>query len=117
MIARAEMRLAEEYDAAQERGEVAGHDRSKVEPDNVATAAGLGLRRDEILEARRLHDAELAKEVARNASYAPARVRLQRNRKEPMVSDLPVANYLRAAGVTNLQLPSSSHKLAASLAA
>ena len=58
--ARAEMRLAEEYDAAQERGEVAGHGRSKVEPDNVTTAADLGLRRDEIHDARKLRDAERA---------------------------------------------------------
>lgn len=56
--ARAEMRLAEEYDDAQERGEVAGHGRSKVEPANVTTAADLGLRRDEIHEARKLRDAE-----------------------------------------------------------
>lgn len=58
--ARAEMRLAEEYDAAQERGEVAGHGRSKVEADNVTTTADLGLRRDEIHAARRLRDAEAA---------------------------------------------------------
>lgn len=58
--ARAEMRLAEEYDAAQDRGEVAGHGRSKVEADNVTTAADLGLRRDEIHEARKLRDAEQA---------------------------------------------------------
>lgn len=56
--ARAEMRLAEEYDAAQERGEVAGHGRSKVEPANVTTVADLGLRRDEIFEARKMRDAE-----------------------------------------------------------
>lgn len=58
--ARAEMRLAEEYDAAQERGEVAGHGRSKVEADNVTTTADLGIRRDEIHEARKLRDAEAA---------------------------------------------------------
>lgn len=58
--ARAEMRLAEEYDAAQDRGEVHRHggDKSNVASDNVATAADLGLRRDEIHEARRLRDAE-----------------------------------------------------------
>jgi hypothetical protein len=39
---------------------VAGHGRSKVEPDNVTTAADLGLRRDEIHEARKLRDAEAA---------------------------------------------------------
>ncbi|MGI3168425.1 hypothetical protein ACRARG_04685 [Pseudooceanicola sp. C21-150M6] len=65
--ARAEMRLAEEYDAAQERGEVAGHgatsggrgnQHGKVEDHNVSTAADLGLRRDEIYEARQFRDAE-----------------------------------------------------------
>lgn len=62
--ARAEMRLAEEYDDAQERGEVAKSgqrndlvvDRNEVKP----TAADLGLRRDEIHEARKLRDAERA---------------------------------------------------------
>lgn len=61
--ARAEMRLAEEYDAAQDRGEVAtgregkglGVARSNAQ---IATAADLGLRRDEIHEARKLRDAE-----------------------------------------------------------
>jgi len=60
--ARAEMRLAEEYDAAQERGEVVGsHDgaRKRVDSDNaIVTAADLGLRRDEIHEARSFRDAE-----------------------------------------------------------
>jgi uncharacterized protein YjiS (DUF1127 family) len=58
--ARAKMRLADEYDAAQARGEVAGHGRSKVEADNVTTVADLGLRRDEIHEARKLRNAEAA---------------------------------------------------------
>lgn len=59
--ARAEMRLAEEYDAAQDRGEVASAgQRSNVVADNVSTAADLGIRRDEIHEARRLRDAETA---------------------------------------------------------
>lgn len=58
--AAAKRRLADEYDAAQARGEVAGHGRSKVEPVNVTTAADLGLRRDQIHEARRLRDAEAA---------------------------------------------------------
>jgi hypothetical protein len=62
--ARAKIRLADEYDAAQERGEVS---RGGGRPDCVvdrnavpATAADLGLRRDEIYEARRLRDAEAA---------------------------------------------------------
>lgn len=63
--ARAEMRLAEEYDAAQDRGEVATGNRSKdfgVAGDNAkpATAADLGFRRDEIHDARKLRDAEAA---------------------------------------------------------
>lgn len=62
--ARAEMRLAEEYDAAQERGEVAGHGnnvtKGNVAKPNVTTAADLGIRRDEIHEARKFRDAETA---------------------------------------------------------
>lgn len=61
--ARAKIRLADEYDAAQERGEVATGNRAKdfaVADDNAkpATAADLGLRRDQIHEARQLRDAE-----------------------------------------------------------
>lgn len=59
--ARAEMRLAEEYDQAQDRGEVVGaHDGAKkrVEGNNAITSADLGLRRDEIHAARKLRDAE-----------------------------------------------------------
>lgn len=59
--ARAEMRLAEEYDAAQERGEVStrGGERSGLQHSPTApTAADIGIRRDEIHEARKLRDAE-----------------------------------------------------------
>ena len=62
--ARAEMRLAEEYDAAQDRGEVAKSGQQDRVRDSVggnnaiATAADIGLRRDEIHEARKLRDAE-----------------------------------------------------------
>ncbi len=62
--ARAKMRLADECDAAQDRGEVAGHGGGrnfKVADSNVeTTTADLGLRRDEIHEARKLRDAEAA---------------------------------------------------------
>lgn len=61
--ARAEMRLAEEYDAAQERGEVQRHGGQvprDVADTNIPTAADLGIRRDEIHAARRLRDAERA---------------------------------------------------------
>jgi len=60
----AKHRLADEYDAAQERGEVAGHGGGrnfKVADGNVeTTAADLGLRRDQIHDARLIRDAEVA---------------------------------------------------------
>lgn len=58
--AAAKRRLADEYDAAQARGEVKrnGGDRSSVADRNSASAADLGLRRDQIHEARRFRDAE-----------------------------------------------------------
>ena len=62
--AQAKRRLADEYDAAQARGEVAGHGGGrnfKVADSNVeTTTADLGLRRDEIHEARQIRDAEAA---------------------------------------------------------
>jgi len=65
--ARAKRRLADEYDAAQERGEVAGNgqrgpEKAVADANNVspATAANLGLRRDQIHEARIIRDAEAA---------------------------------------------------------
>jgi hypothetical protein len=62
--AQAKRRLAAEYDAAQERGEIARHGggrKFKVGDPNVEiTAADLGLRRDEIHDARLLRDAEEA---------------------------------------------------------
>ena len=63
--ARAKRRLADEYDVAQDRGEVAtGSVRTDiVDPANdvrPATAADLGLRRDQIHDARLIRDAETA---------------------------------------------------------
>jgi len=60
--AAAKRRLADEYDAAQARGEVVGHggDRSKVENSDLATTAQLGLTKQDIHESRRLRDAEKA---------------------------------------------------------
>lgn len=60
--ARAKIRLADEYDAAQERGEVKrnGGDRSTLESRETASAADLGLRHDQIQEARLIRDAEAA---------------------------------------------------------
>jgi DNA N-6-adenine-methyltransferase (Dam) len=60
--ARAKFRLAEEYDAAQERGEVAGHGGARnfnVPDENVeTTVADIGLTRKDIFEARQVRDAE-----------------------------------------------------------
>lgn len=60
--AAAKRRLADEYDAAQARGEVKrnGGDRSTVEDRNTASAADLGLRRDQIHDARLIRDAEVS---------------------------------------------------------
>lgn len=60
--AAAKRRLADEYDAAQARGEVKrnGGDRGSVEDRNTASTADLGLRRDQIHEARQIRDAEVA---------------------------------------------------------
>ena len=61
--AAARRRLADEYDAAQDRGEVAtGSVRTDIVTDGndvrPATASELGLSRKEIFEARRIRDAE-----------------------------------------------------------
>lgn len=60
--AQAKRRLADEYDAAQERGEVAGHGGARnfnVPNENVeTTAADIGLSRKDIHEARIIRDAE-----------------------------------------------------------
>jgi len=59
--AAAKRRLADEYDAAQARGEVAKRGwESGVDKRSITTASDLGLRRDQIHEARRLRDAEAA---------------------------------------------------------
>lgn len=60
--AAAKRRLADEYDAAQARGDVASDGRPKtVVGDNgiPATSADLGLRRDQIHDARLIRDAEV----------------------------------------------------------
>jgi hypothetical protein len=58
--AAAKRRLADEYDAAQERGELAGIGTNQHREEGVAVSNTLGLRRDQIHEARRLRDAEAA---------------------------------------------------------
>jgi len=68
-IRRAEMRLADEYDAGQERGEVAGHGRSKVETDNLTTAADLGIRRAEMRLADEYDAGQERGEVAKQGPH------------------------------------------------
>lgn len=60
--AAAKRRLADEYDAAQDRNEIAGHggDRSKVGVSDLATVADIGLTKQDIHEARLIRDAEQA---------------------------------------------------------
>jgi len=50
--------LAEEYDVAQDRGEVASFGANQHTDEGVAAANTLGIRRDEIHEARKIRDAE-----------------------------------------------------------
>ena len=58
--AAAKRRLADEYDAAQARGEVAKRGwESGVDKHNITTSAELGLRRDQIHDARLIRDAEV----------------------------------------------------------
>ncbi|WP_066112406.1 MULTISPECIES: hypothetical protein [unclassified Blastomonas] len=55
----AKRRLADEYDAAQERGEVASHGQpSSSMKEGLATAADIGLTHKEIHEARQIRNAE-----------------------------------------------------------
>lgn len=60
--AEAKRRLADEYDAAQERGEVArnGGDKSRIPEQNSATVAEIGLTHKIIHESRKVRDAEKA---------------------------------------------------------
>lgn len=62
--AQAKRRLADEYDAAQKRGEVAknggnrGNQFASAPKENTATAADIGLSRKQVHEARVIRDAE-----------------------------------------------------------
>lgn len=58
--AAAKRRLADEYDAAQARGEVAGLGANQHREEGVVVSNTLGLRRDQIHDARLIRDAEEA---------------------------------------------------------
>lgn len=81
--AAAKRRLADEYDAAQERGEIqkrGGGGSSKAE---LPTAADVGISRKDIHEARQIRDAEAAQpEILRQiVSFSRSRVRLLLRRR------------------------------------
>lgn len=95
--ARAKMRLAEEYDAAQDRGEVAGPTGNNLrsEAERKPTAADVGLTRKDVHEARQIRDAEKADPgIAQRAINAmldrgeePTKAKLNReilNRPQPV---------------------------------
>ena len=67
----AKRRLADEYDAAVERKEVAGHggDRSKIPNGNLARPADLGLTGKEIHEARQVRLFLADKQPVRREPY------------------------------------------------
>ncbi len=54
----ARIRLADEYDAAQERGELAKHGQKRADVVGGNISSDLGMRRDEIHDARRLRSAD-----------------------------------------------------------
>ena len=59
--AQAKIRLADEYDAAQERGEVqrhGGQGNRDVPGENIPTVEDIGLTRKDVFEARQIRDAE-----------------------------------------------------------
>ena len=56
----AKRRLADEYDAAQERGEVQSRGGDQSSKSELPTAAAIGLSRKDIHEARQIRDAEAA---------------------------------------------------------
>lgn len=86
--AAAKRKLADEYDAAQERGEVATVGNPAIVPDgnNKATAADIGISRKDIHEARMIRDAEEASpgvvreaiEEAIEAGEEPTRAKVRR---------------------------------------
>ena len=101
----AKMRLADEYDAAQERGEIEGHGGergnqyvAKVPDENVATTSDIGLTRKEVHEARQLRDAEAAEpgivrravEHRVDAGQEPTKAAIREAVRERVASDQPV---------------------------
>lgn len=84
--AKAKRRLADEYDAAQGRGEIASHGQKRADVPNGNISADLGLSRKDIHEARIIRDAEEAEpgiiaatiEAAVAAGEEPTRAKVRR---------------------------------------
>lgn len=82
----AKRRLADEYDDAQERGEVRGHGNKSDIPKENITLADIGLTAKDIYEARQIKDAEEAEpgivrriiDDALDANEAPTRAKVKR---------------------------------------
>lgn len=82
----ANRRLADEYDAAQERGEVAKHGQKRADVPNGNISADLGITRKAIHEAREVRDAEEADpgivrrtlDEALDAGKEPTRAKVKR---------------------------------------
>lgn len=85
MIVRAEMRMADEIDRGQERGEVAskGRDKGNVHTPDISTFDDLGVDRQRVAEWRKTRDAgeavvEDAIEAALADGRAPTKADIQR---------------------------------------
>jgi hypothetical protein len=102
--AQAQCRLADEYDAAQQRGEIATHSpgNPKIVPNKndlkqPATSDEVGISRKQVLEARITRDAEKANpgvvrkavEARLNAGKEPTRADVKRATSPPKPSDTP----------------------------
>lgn len=98
--AQAKRRLADEYDAAQERGEVqrhGGQGKTDVPTENIPCVADVGLSRKDIHEARIIRDAEAAQpgivrqtlDNALSSGEEPTKAKIKRAMAE--VIQLPVS--------------------------
>lgn len=108
--AMAKRRLADEYDAAQERGEVASAkdgNLGRSSGERPATAADLGLSRKEIHEARVIRDAEVAEPgIARRALDA----RLAQGQEPTKAALREAVTEAAMRGIRGAGAPPSSNK-------
>lgn len=100
----AAVRLADEYDVAQERGEVGRTTRKDIVVDgnDVPSAADLGLRRDEIHNARKIRDAD--KDALAHAIQGKCEIDLPEI-ANGAASEKPCADNQHTVQTTLAQLP------------